>query len=395
MKTLNLAVVGLGHRGRHMIKCAKESFDNTKILAACDIHPVLWHETQYLQTQPMKDILPGTEFFESYDAMLEKYGKILDLIIVETGADVHADFCIKALNRNINVFSDIPSVSSLDEARRLWEAERASRARLMTGANANCSGFANALANLYQKGLLGELYYMEVEYVGGRMGDLNAESLLSKGSNDMWRNTLPAIRYCTHSLGPMLRCMKEDLRTTICLGTGSHFEVNDQWGGGDDIQSALFQTESQVTIRLLRSRCNGRMRGGCFGHHSWRGWGTNGYFERMGARGKMPDTLRFSSSEIYGSREMVDMPSVSYMPNEYVDNPRATGHGGADYAVLDQTFQQLWKGSNDFTISLRDGLRMTLPGIYADKSAQLGGRKLTIHYPWEAEFVEDIANYNI
>ena len=31
----------------------------------------------------------------------------LDAIIVETGADIHAEFCIKALERDINVLSDI------------------------------------------------------------------------------------------------------------------------------------------------------------------------------------------------------------------------------------------------------------------------------------------------
>ena len=33
---------------------------------------------------------------------------------------------------------------------------------------------------------------------------------------------------------------------------------------------------------------------------------------------------------------------------------------------------------------------MTLPGIYAAKSAKLGGQKFTMHYPWEEEFAADI-----
>jgi hypothetical protein len=34
-------------------------------------------------------------------------------------------------------------------------------------------------------------------------------------------------------------------------------------------------------------------------------------------------------------------------------------------------------------ISLREGLLMTLPGIYAEESAKRGGRMMTIRYPWE------------
>jgi hypothetical protein len=46
-------------------------------------------------------------------------------------------------------------------------------------------------------------------------------------------------------------------------------------------------------------------------------------------------------------------------------------------------------------ISLREGLRMTLPGIYAAESAIRKGEKLTMHYPGEEEFAADIEKYNI
>ena len=45
----------------------------------------------------------------------------LDAIIVETGADIHAEFCAKAVEKNINVLTDIPNVASLEEADRLWK----------------------------------------------------------------------------------------------------------------------------------------------------------------------------------------------------------------------------------------------------------------------------------
>ena len=53
-------------------------------------------------------------------------------------------------------------------------------------------------------------------------------------------------------------------------------------------------------------------------------------------------------------------------------------------------FKAILSGNAEFPISLRDGLAMTLPGIYAAKSAELGGQKLTIHYPWEEQFTKDI-----
>ena len=380
MDKIRFGVVGLGHRGRYMARLAAEAFDCTEFVAACDVDPLLWSQTQWQQDKPLKEHYPEVKFYTDYAEMIEK--NQLDLVLVETGADVHADFCIKALNRNINVFSDIPSVASLNEARRLWDTERNSKAKLMTGANPNEWGFVNTLVDLYKKGLLGEPYYMEAEYIHATRTPAAVNPLIV---HSPWRKTLVPIRYCTHSLGPLLRIMKEVLRYAICVGTGKHINPQAQ---KDDMQAALFQTESGVTIRLLR---NGACRA-FIGHHSYRVFGTKGYFERIDSRGNTPQVVRFRSDELYGADTLTELP-VGMMPNEYAENPKASGHGGADYALFDHLFKAMLRGDAEFPISLREGLCMTLPGIYAAKSAELGGQKLTIHYPWEAEFAADIAKY--
>ena len=103
--------------------------------------------------------------------------------------------------------------------------------------------------------------------------------------------------------------------------------------------------------------------------------------------------VRFRSDELYGADTLTELP-VDMMPKEYADNPAAKGHGGADYALLDHLFTAMQAESSEFPISLKEGLCMTLPGIYAAESAKRGGEKLTIHYPWEPEFAADIAEYD-
>lgn len=387
MEKIRLAVVGLGHRGRLMARISREGFQNVEVIGACDLDPLLWTEQQYLSDRPMKDILPEATFYTNYDQMLDELEGKIDMVLVETGADVHADSCIKALKKNLHVFSDIPSVATLKEAKDMWEAEKASKGKVMTGANANESFTANSMLDLYKRGLLGEMIYMEAEYIGGSMRSIpRSENPILNHSP--WRSVVPGIRYCTHSLGPLLRMMKENLRYTYCIGTNAHVDPNRP---GDDVQSAFFQTESGVAIRLLRSgRCDGGLVSN-FGHHSWRGWGTKGYFEMLGARGpKNPACFRFQSKELYCSHDLIDIPGKS-MPNEYEHLDVAKiGHGGCDYAVLDKAFQTLWKDLDEFPISLKDGILMTIPGIYAAKSAAQHGLKMTIHYPWEEEFEKDI-----
>ena len=162
MKKLRVGVVGLGPRGRSMTKLAAE-FDCVTIAAGCDIRTHNWFEKQWQSSFSMAAMFPDAEFYENYDEMLEKAN--LDVVIVETGADIHASFCEKALNKNINVLTDIPVVANLKEAESLWKAAQKSKAIISIGANPNEQRFSVLLQEFYKKGLLGEPYCMEAEYI--------------------------------------------------------------------------------------------------------------------------------------------------------------------------------------------------------------------------------------
>ena len=110
MTKIRFGVVGLGHRGRAMGILAA-GFACAEFAAACDIRPANWYEKQWLSDAPLAEMFPQAAFYEDYDVMLRDAG--LDVVIVETGADIHAQFCIKALERGIHVLSDIPVVANL------------------------------------------------------------------------------------------------------------------------------------------------------------------------------------------------------------------------------------------------------------------------------------------
>ncbi len=77
------------------------------------------------------------------------------------------------------------------------------------------------------------------------------------------------------------------------------------------------------------------------------------------------------------------------MPPAYENNPKAVGHGGMDYAMLDHFFTAV-KNGDPAPISLREGLRMTLPGIYAQCSAERGGEVLRMRYPWDEDWTTEV-----
>lgn len=373
MKKLRVGVVGLGHRGRQMFELAGK-FDCVIPAAACDLYERNWYEKQWLMEKAMCEYFPEAEFYTDYEEMLKKAN--LDVVIVETGADIHAEFCARALEENINVLTDIPVVANLQEADRLWKAAEKSKAIISVGANPNEQKFVVLLKEYWESGKLGNPYYMEAEYLHWYYPDSADWKGLTE--NGAWRNLLCPVRYCTHSLGPLLTVLKEDLRKVCCFGTGQHAE-REQYDGDtnkDDMSCAQFQTESGVVVRLLR---NGRCRADVQGHN-YRVFGTEGYMERICRMGG--EVIRYNSEKENPKLQEI---GGEFMPPAYKDNPDAVGHGGLDYALEDKFFKAVLNGE-PAPISLKEGLAMTLPGIYAEESSKRGGEVMTMYYPWDKEW---------
>ena len=366
-KKLRVGVVGLGHRGRWMFRLAAQ-FDSVIPAAACDILPRNWYELCWLEEMPLVERFPDTEFYESYDEMLERAN--LDIIIVETGADIHAEFCAKALERNIHVLTDIPVVANLKEAELLWEAHKRSKAIISVGSNANEMRFVELLTDFYKKGLLGEPYYMECEYIHWSMNPASKKGLNENGN---WRRLLCPVRYCTHALGPVLTILNEELRKVSCFGTGPRTPEEIK----DAMTSAHFQTDSGVVVRLIRNgRCRAKI-----GLDNYRVFGTEGYMERIDRFDK--PVIRYNST-----RELdTELKEVEgrFMPIAYENNPKAQGHDGLDYALIDHFLDAVLNGK-EAPITLKQGLEMTLPGIYAEESMKRGGEVMRMRYPWDADW---------
>ena len=374
MEKIRFGVVGLGHRGREMLKLAAK-FDCIVPVAACDILPRNFYETQWLSDEPLAKTFPDMLFFEDYDKMLDEAG--LDLVLVETGADIHAEFCCKALRKNINVFSDIPNVASLAEAKELWEAAKASTAIIGTGANPNEQKFAVLLRDFHRDGLLGKPYCMEAEYIHWTIPKSETSIHLNEHGN--WRRLLCPIRYCTHSLGPLLSILDEELRLVSAFGTGPQSPESIK----DEMQCAQFQTKSGVVVRLMRNgRCRAKI-----GHHNYRVFGTEGYMERIDRFDK--PVIRYNSMKSQDT-ELQEIGG-EFMPPEYANDETAkqAGHGGMDYAMFDHFFKALLAGE-PAPIDLRAGLAMTLPGIYAEESIKRGGAVIEMKYPWDEDFSTEI-----
>lgn len=379
MREFRLGCVGLGGRGRGMMEWVSNGIDNIKAVAACDNDPDKFYKPfdEGNRIAPsFQELFPGVQYFRDYDEMLEKAD--LDIVMVETPANCHTEFCVKALARNIHVYSDIPSVASLPEAEALWKAGQSSEAMLMTGATTCGWGFVHAMQDLYKQGLLGKAVYMEAEYI---------HDCRCLWERTPWRKPSAEkpgypITYCTHSLGPLLSILEEDLKTVCCVSTGS---LTTGVPGGNDVMCALYQTPSGVTIRHTNSFINCAPAG-----HSYRVFGTEGCFERLYARGQDKGHTRFRSEKLYAATHMTEL-DVDEKPlnvDKWTCDQQAinAGHGGADGYLWHIFMEALRKGEKTAPIGIREGLRMTLPGLYAAESARQNGKVLPIRYPWDKDW---------
>jgi len=217
--------------------------------------------------------------------------------------------------------------------------------------------------------LLGKPYYLEAEYI---------HDVREYYKHTPWRASgNMSVKYCTHSLGPLLRILDEDLRTVSCVSTGSQLEPDSEIKFNDHM-TAHFTTESNVVFRFtISTRNNAKI-----GLHSYRVFGTEGYFERFSGRGKIPPATFFSSNKLYATKNLTELP-IDTQRYEF-GSQGSLGHGGADFALCNRFFNAM-QGKGE-AITLREGLRMSLPGIYAAESAKQGGKLVTIKYPWESDF---------
>jgi len=355
LKEIRIGVVGYGRRGKSLLELATGAFDGVDVVAICDCSATA-------RNRAAKDH-PRAAVYAEFEQMLDE--ALMDALLVEAPATHHGEFCVSALGRGIHVFGDVPAVESVAEGERLWAAQQRSEAFYMLGASTMMWALVETAADLCAKGLLGAPYLLEAEYV---------HDLRWLIDETPWRATLKPIVYCTHSLGPLLRILDEDLVSVSCLDTGSH--VN-RVEGQHDAMVAHFNTASGAVVRLLITFVNNYPTWG----HRYRVYGTKGYFERTPAYdGDGTARTVFYSTEIYGEKRLIDLPSHHIRP-EHIGLKEAQGHGGADYALLQRFFAAVRSGG-PAPIDLRESLRMTLPGIFAAESAARGGELVEIRYPW-------------
>ena len=356
-KAVRLGVVGLG-RGLYVASdIAKES--GVKIAAVCD------HDPQKLEKAVKKLTELGVtqlQAFENFDDFLKAD---IDAVYIATDAIFHVPFVTKAMEAGKHVISEIPAVSSLEDAKSLKAAVQAHpELKYMTGENCFYWGFIEAWKKMYDDGKFGTTVYAEAEYL--HSSDPREWDHVSMPSKGHWRTFNPAIKYITHDLGPLLHIMNDRCVSVSCMVPDVCYNPNKTLEAQNGI--AIFKTAKGAVIRILI----------CFGAYV----GCDHNFRIIGTKGTIQTDTNKPLSEAYSYARFDDIPGsidtlveIPITASSFSDG--TSGHGGADRKMM-LDFIKCIQEDTEPPIDVDMGIAMALPGIIAAESASRGGALLEI-----------------
>ena len=263
------------------------------------------------------------------------------------------------------MLSEIPAVNSIEEARQLKAAVKAHpHLKYMTGENCCYWAFIQAWKKMYEEGKFGEAIYVEGEYIHSKdYREFKQEDF----PPEHWRSYNPAIKYITHQLGPILQILDDRCVSVSCMVPDIVYNPYTKRVNNNGV--AIFKTAKGAVIRIFI----------CFDayagfDHNFALYGTKGTIETDKTK-PLEEAHSFARfSDIPGTiEEKVEIPVTLKFPGEADDG----GHGGADKKMM-LDFVKCIIEDTEPPIDVDLGIQMTIPGIIAAESSDLGGALLEI-----------------
>ena len=347
---LRCGVAGL-RRGKQFVETLAAT-SGCKVVAACDPDPAAFEG------------LSGLDTFTDYDEFLDQK---LDVVAVISPGPVHAEQSLKAMERGAHVLCETPNVYSLDEARAVVKMVRKTGLKYMLAENVPWMGWAVGLRRLAQDGKFGDIVYAEGDYThdcrdlmlvdeGGYVP--YAERSKHPKAKKTWRATdLPPLKYCSHTLGPLLMTMGD--RAVSAYGLA----IRDKVAPGlasVDLESALLSTEKGSAIRLTN--------GFCVAHPYAQ------FFKLVGSRGS---AVILNAAGLTAKWYSEAGPKAGTW-QDFTPEMLARPDGRGDVEVMVEEFIESVRKDTKPPLDVYESLDMVVPGLVAHESAMQGGKVLKV-----------------
>ena len=159
-KKLNIAIVGLGNRGKHCFGGLLKQRSDCRVAALCDVNR---HRAE-LVAKDHDDPAVYTDFAE----MLDK--EQLDGVVITTPDEFHEQCAVLALQKKVNVIIDKPLATTVAGCKNIMAEVEKSGKIAMIGFNMRHNPILLKLKEIIDSGMLGRVIMIENSeyYNGGR-----------------------------------------------------------------------------------------------------------------------------------------------------------------------------------------------------------------------------------
>jgi len=305
--------------------------------------------------------------FTDYDKFLDHK---MDAVVTANYFHEHAPFAIKALEAGKHVMSECVSCFSLAEGVALCEAVEKSGKIYMLAENYPYTAANIEMAKIYGEGVIGEVLYAEGEYLHSHPWE--EQVWLSPGL-DHWRNRLPIITYCTHSLAPLM------VATNTMPVKVNGFAVPHPEGSKEDRINArdvggmiMCHMDNGAVFRLAQ--------GGFVDRIAYRYEGTRGNMSNVvdhvhGAWGSGEVTVSHNPWEV-PEGDVVDKTYKPHFP-AWAQAAAAAGHGGGDFFTSHYFAEAIRTGKQPF-LDVYRGVVMSAVGFLGWRSVTEGNAAIEV-----------------
>ncbi len=295
-----------------------------------------------------------------------------DAVAIASNGRMQAGHAIQAMEAGCHVISEVPGAFTQEEIVHIAATSERTGKQYMLAEN---SAFLNFLRYWHKWMLEGRfgavsmadgeyLHYLPWTLVDKEGNQYTPTQVREEGITDvkpLWRSDQPPIGYLTHDLGPLLEVLDDRVVSVNC--------VEGPWWSEEcplrsDGQYGLFKTAKGRLIRILVTLNTRRP-----GAHNYRLFGTEGSVEWYSHEG-FCRRLDKDREEKEGW-ERIDIGTARS------EALKATGHGGTDIWTA-ITFSRALLAGKRVPIDVYRMADYTLPGILANRSAELGGAAVAV-----------------
>lgn len=260
--------------------------------------------------------------YDNFDDFIEHD---MDAVLLANFFHEHTPYAIRCLEKNIHVFSECLSNSTMAEGVQLVEAAEKSSAIYMLAENYPYMLFNQEMKRVYEGGTLGKCLYAEGEYCHAG-NHYNFSGLTD--SLKHWRNNLLRTYYVTHSLAPIMFATGANPVRVTAMPVFCPAPT-------DGVTASFCGDKAAIITTLNDDQSVFKFTGNA-------GWGASDNSYRLCCTNGQIENLRGTNGRIMLRYDKWTLPEGAQEINEYMpqwtgedaDLIQLSGHGGGDFCVI-------------------------------------------------------------